>query len=203
MEEEGNLSPAERVFNTAELATICLAHAASYRVVGCAASVCSTLARVARNEGSVWRAVALRWPKVGHAALLDEGGEGACVEIYEWWVRACGRRLLRDGVVCGGCGRLACDRCRPAHPSSATARLSHSAGGDAAACGTSRVCEICEEVAIGNHSPRWCARCLQHCIMCGIRACTGHVHKDGRCVTCAEDEWSTFGAFVWERGEAS
>ena len=205
------LSPAERVFGVPELATMCLAHLSSCADLGRAACVCRALALRARCESNVWRALALRWPRVapgviplGTGASPGEGDANGAGEARRgWWTQPCGRKLLRDGVVCCGCGHVACDHCRPVVPvGSSPPAVATTAAAAAAACGTSRTCLICEDVAIGNHSPRWCARCLRHCALCNTRVCSRHMHRDGRCSSCAEDEWSTFGAFSWERGSA-
>ena len=216
------VSPADRVLALAELATLWLSHMGSCREIGRAACVCRGLAMRARCDGSVWRAVALRWSRVTPDALPPEalppdalpaedgtGGAGGPWCSYSsacasWWARPCGQQLVRDGVVCCGCGRVPCDRCRPGGSKGAdTTAAAGAAAAAAAACGTSRTCPICEDVAIGNRSPRWCALCLHQCDTCRTHVCTRHIHRDGRCSGCAEDEWTTFGAFTWERGNAN
>ena len=101
----------------------------------------------------------------------------------------CVRRALVENSACSGCAQWhLCTRCRGA-PDDRSAR---------AHCTTiaqADWCAICEEVVIGHTSLLWCDRCLAPCAACNTRVCTRHRHRDGRCSSCVESEWSAWGTF--------
>lgn len=170
------------VFASADVLPLILSNADSCKTLCCAAQI-NQLCHTSAMHDRMWRAVLHRSTQTdGHALPVSTA----------WWRRPCVQRVLRGGWVCRHCQSIVCTMCWP-HPSRSEDRTR------VLSCGDRELCEICEEVAIGLHSPLQCSPCLEQCRLCQALVCPAHIHRDGRCVTCVEDEWSAYGAFTWNR----
>lgn len=102
---------------------------------------------------------------------------GICGSCEAGAARSDGRRV----IVCRGCQRVACTRCRPTP--GCTSRCK--------ACGGTACCPACDDTSPTAASRVWCECCLRRCGACAALVCPAHLRAQlGRplCARCAGDE---------------